>query len=105
MKLQRYLNDNTYDNYRPLFFFNDEDKKYYKDFFDLTYSDCYEVWGMKRTGCVGCPYGRNLEQELDLCEKYESKLAKAVKNVFKDSYKYTEMYHEFVKNNYCKKTL
>lgn len=92
-------NDIGYDNYRPLFFFTDEDKEYYKQFFDVEYSDCYEVWGMKRTGCVGCPYGLNLKQELSLCEQYEPKLAVAIKNVFKDTYKYTEMYKEFQANS------
>jgi 3'-phosphoadenosine 5'-phosphosulfate sulfotransferase (PAPS reductase)/FAD synthetase len=85
----------SYDQYRPLFFFTDKDKLEYKNFFDVKYSDCYEVWGMKRTGCVGCPYGRELQQELELVKQYEPKLYKAVCNVFKDSYTYTEQYYKF----------
>lgn len=91
----------TCDEYRPLFFFTDVDKKEYKETFNIIYSDCYEIWGMKRTGCVGCPYGRELKQELQLIEKYEPKLYKAVCNIFKDSYEYTERYYKFreYKNN------
>ena len=48
--------------------------------------------------CSGCPYGRNLNFELQVLETYEPKLNKAVNNVFKDSYEYTKKYREFVKN-------
>ena len=83
------------DEYRPIYYFSDIDKAEYKEHFDITYSDCYEVWGMTRTGCAGCPYGRNMEEEIELIEKYEPRLFKAVNNIFKDAYKYTRMYHEF----------
>lgn len=89
------LKDDMHDEYRPLFFFLDKDKAEYKEHFDVTYSDCYEVWGMKRTGCAGCPYGRELNNELGLIQKYEPKLYKAVNNIFKDAYDYTRRYYEF----------
>lgn len=87
--------DDAYDEYRPLFFFTDNDKSEYKEHFNIKHSDCYEVWGMKRTGCAGCPYGRELNNELELIEKYEPKLYKAVNNIFKDTYDYTRRYYEF----------
>ncbi len=87
--------DNTYDQYRPLFFFTDTDKQEYKECFGVKHSDCYEVWGMKRTGCVGCPFGRKLNEELEIVQTYEPKLYKAVCNIFKDTYEYTEQYYEF----------
>jgi 3'-phosphoadenosine 5'-phosphosulfate sulfotransferase (PAPS reductase)/FAD synthetase len=90
-------NNDGYDKYRPLFFFTDKDKLDYKNCFNVVYSDCYEIWGMKRTGCVGCPYGKELNQELEYIQQYEPKLYKAVCNVFKDSYTYTEQYYEFRK--------
>lgn len=86
------------DNYRPLFFFTDKDKLEYKTYFEITYSDCYEKWGMQRTGCVGCPYGRNLEEELKIVQTYEPKLYSAVCSVFKDSYEYTRQYYHFRNN-------
>ena len=87
--------DDTYDEYRPLFFFTDKDKLEYKEHFNIKYSDCYEVWGMKRTGCAGCPYGTELFNELELIKKYEPELYKAVNNIFKDAYDYTRRYYEF----------
>lgn len=87
--------DDIHDEYRPLFFFTDNDKDEYKEYFNVEYSDCYEVWGMKRTGCAGCPYGRELNDELDLMQKYEPKLYKAVNNIFKDTYEYTKKYYAF----------
>ena len=84
-----------HDNYRPIFWFKNEDKKYYERKFFITNSRCYFTYGLKRTGCCGCPYGRECKKELEVLEEFEPKLAVAVKNVFKDSYKYTNMYHEF----------
>lgn len=87
--------DDTYDEYRPLFFFTDDDKQYYKEYFDIKYSDCYEVWGMKRTGCAGCPYGGDIDEKLENCKKYEPKLYNACINIFGKSYDYTKRYYEF----------
>lgn len=50
------------------------------------YSDCYEVWGMKRTGCVGCPFDSRIGDELKTIKKYEPQLYKACMNVFGASY-------------------
>lgn len=90
--------DKGYDNYRPIFWFKDDDKSQYNDLFDITNSKCYSEYGLKRTGCCGCPYGRDCNFELKVLEEHEPKLHKAVNNVFKDSYEYTEKYYEFRKN-------
>lgn len=90
--------DKGYDNYRPIFWFKDDDKLQYNDLFDITNSRCYSEYGLKRTGCCGCPYGRDCNFELKVLEEHEPKLHKAVNNVFKDSYEYTEKYYEFRKN-------
>ena len=58
---------------------------------------CYTEYALKRTGCAGCPFGRDFEFELDVLEKYEPKLYKAVCNIFKDSYEYTRKYREYRK--------
>lgn len=83
--------------YRPLFWYTGDTKAKYEDVFGIRHSRCYTAYGMKRTGFAGCPYNRNILQELAVIEKYESKLYKAVCNIFQDSYRYTRMYREFVK--------
>lgn len=84
-----------YDQYRPLFWYKDEDEAEYIEVFGVENSDCYVVWGLSRTGCVGCPFAKDLWDELVMIEKYEPKMYKAVCNVFKDSYAYTREYNEF----------
>lgn len=80
------------DEYRPLFWYKDDTKKAYEEFFNITHSDCYTVYGLKRTGCVGCPYNKKFESELEIIKKYEPNLYIAVNNIFKDSYQYTRDY-------------
>lgn len=69
----------------------------YCEHFGITRSDCYEVWGMKRTGCAGCPFGKEFNQEVALAETYEPKLAAAMNNLFGPSYEYTRRFMEFRK--------
>lgn len=83
------------DNYRPLFWYKDSDKQDYDNHYGIEHSKCYTEYGLKRTGCAGCPYGRDFEDELKVIEEYEPKLFKAVNNIFGDSYEYTRKYREF----------
>ena len=41
--------------FRPLYYVSDTDKQWYKEHYDIRYSDAYEVYGLTRTGCCGCP--------------------------------------------------
>lgn len=86
--------------YRPLWWYNNDDKKDYENYCNIVHSDCYKVYGFPRTGCCCCPYGwvhNKLLHELEQTKKYEPKLYKAVNNVFKDSYEYTRKYLQFRK--------
>lgn len=85
------------DEFRPIFWYKNYDKDAYEKTFNVTHSKCYTEYGLKRTGCAGCPFGRDFEQELEVIEKYEPKLYGAVNKIFKDSYEYTRKYREFVK--------
>lgn len=87
---------NKIDIFRPIFWYKNSDKIDYENAFDISHSRCYEEYGLKRTGCAGCPFNINFEDGLKIIEKYEPKLFKAVCNIFKDSYEYTRMYREFV---------
>lgn len=91
----------NYDRFRPIFWFNDDDKMYYRKLYNISNSKCYGVYGLKRTGCCGCPFGRNYKFELQVLEEHEPKLYKASINIFKDSYDYTQKYKNFIesKNN------
>ena len=83
------------DDYRPIFYYKDEDRYEYEEKCQIKHSRCYTEYGLKRTGCAGCPFGREFEQELEIIEKYEPKLFKAVNNIFGDSYEYTRKYKKF----------
>lgn len=83
------------DVFRPIFWFSDDDEKYYAKLFGITHSRCYTEYGMPRTGCAGCPFGRGFEEELEIIKKYEPKLYAACEYCFGKSYEYTRKYREF----------
>lgn len=85
--------DDKCDRYMPLFWWSDETKRIFKKTEGIRYSDCYEVWGMKRTGCVGCPFGKDTAHELELMYQYEPKLYKAVMAVFGQAYELTDRFN------------
>lgn len=87
--------DDKADEYRPLFWYKDSDKQEYDEHYGIVHSKCYTEYGLKRTGCAGCPFGRDFEEELKVIEKYEPKLYRAVNNIFGKSYEYTREYREF----------
>ncbi len=87
--------DHEYDTYRPVFWYKQEDKTAYEQNFNICHSRCYTDYGLKRTGCVGCPFGRDFEKELEACDRFEPALAKACRNIFRDSYEYMRQYKEF----------
>lgn len=80
------------DRYMPLYFWSDETKEYYIKAEGIVRSDCYEVWGMHRTGCVGCPFAKNIVDELKLMKQYEPKMFRACMNVFGDAYRLMDEY-------------
>ena len=84
------------DEYRPIFWYRSEDKKEYEDYYDVVHSRCYSEYCLKRTGCAGCPYARNFEEELEAMRVFEPALYKAVNNVFGKSYEYTRKYRKYV---------
>lgn len=91
------------DTYRPVFWYMDGDKKVYEEHFGVQHSRCYTEYNMKRTGCVGCPFNKHIDEELAVIEKYEPKLYKAAINVFGKSYEYTEKYRKFTAEMKAKK--
>lgn len=87
------------DEFRPLFWMTDAQKELYRKHFGILRSDCYEIWGMKRTGCVGCPFGKEFEAELLIAKEYEPKRYAAMLAIFGKSYDYTRRFLEFRKKH------
>lgn len=80
---------------RPLYYVSDKDKAWYKDYYGIRYSDAYEVYGLTRTGCCGCPISYKAVEDLELIRPYEPNLVKAAWNVFGASYNYRQEYNEY----------
>lgn len=89
-------NESLCDNYRPLFWYTNDDKLVYENHYNIIHSKCYTQYGLERTGCAGCTFGKDFENELNVIEKHEPNLYKAVNNIFKDSYEYMRNYKKFV---------
>ena len=81
--------------YMPLFFWTDRDKEDYCRAFDIRHSAAYTEYGMKRTGCAGCPYNSKWERDLEILEQYEPTMARVCKKVFAPSYEYSRKFKEF----------
>lgn len=80
---------------RPLYYVRNADKAWYKDYYGIRYSDAYEVYGLTRTGCCGCPISYKAVEDLKMIEPYEPNVVKAAWNIFGDSYRYRQQYNEF----------
>ena len=83
--------------FRPLFYVSDADKDWYKEYYSIRYSDAYEVYGLTRTGCCGCPISYKAVDDLELIRPYEPNLVKAAWVVFGKSYEYRKKYNEYKK--------
>lgn len=80
---------------RPLYYVSDADKQWYKEYYGIRYSDAYEVYGLKRTGCCGCAISARAASDLELIRPYEPNVVKAAWNIFGDSYRYRAQYNEY----------
>ncbi len=80
---------------RPLYYVTDIDKAWYKDYYGIRYSDAYEVYGLTRTGCCGCPISHKAVEDLEKIRPYEPNVVKAAWNIFGKSYGYRLKYNEY----------
>lgn len=88
-----------YAMYLPLFWWTNEDKDRFDRIMNIKHSDCYDVYGMRRTGCPGCPFGRQFEEEVLAISEHEPRLEKAVENLFGKSYEYSRAYRDYQKSH------
>lgn len=80
---------------RPLYYVSDADKAWYKEYYNICYSDAYEVYGLTRTGCCGCPISYKATEDLEKIRPYEPNVVKAAWNIFGDSYRYRQKYNQY----------
>lgn len=80
---------------RPLYYVSDKDKEWYKEKYGIRYSDAYEVYGLTRTGCCGCPISHKAIDDLNKIKPYEPNVVKAAWNIFGKSYEYRLKYNEY----------
>lgn len=77
---------------RPLYYVSDADKAWYKEYYGIRYSDAYEVYGLTRTGCCGCPISYKAIDDLEKIRPYEPNVVKAAWAIFGKSYEYRRKY-------------
>ena len=82
---------------RPLFYVSDADKAWYKEYYGIRYSDAYEVYGLTRTGCCGCPISYKAVDDLEKIRPFEPNVVKAAWNIFGKSYLYRQQYVAYKK--------
>ena len=81
--------------FKPLYYVSDADKAWYKDHYKLKYSDAYEVYGLTRTGCCGCPISSKAVDDLEKIKPFEPNIVKAAWAIFGESYRYRQQYNDF----------
>ncbi len=64
----------------PIFDWSDDNVNEFIEVFNVKISDVYTVYGLERSGCIGCPFSQQLEKNLEALYKYEPKKYKAVQN-------------------------
>ena len=84
--------------FRPLYYVSDADKAWYKDYHSIRYSDAYEVYGLTRTGCCGCPISFKAVEDLEKIKPYEPNVVKAAWAIFGQSYDYRKQYVAYKRN-------
>lgn len=70
----------------PLVDWTDEDIQEFIDYYDIPLSKAYTEYGMRRTGCIGCPFSVKLKEDLEVLHKYEPNKYKACMFWLKDVY-------------------
>lgn len=90
-----YETSNDQFRFRPLYYVTDKDKAWYKEQYGIKYSDAYEVYGLTRTGCCGCPISYKAVDDLEKIRPYEPNVVKAAWNIFGKSYEYRMKYNAY----------
>lgn len=90
-----YETSNDQFRFKPLYYVTDKDKAWYKEQYGIKYSDAYEVYGLTRTGCCGCPISYKAVDDLEKIRPHEPNVVKAAWNIFGKSYEYRMKYNAY----------
>lgn len=71
---------------QPIVDWTDEIVEWFIEQYQVPLSDAYTVYGMTRTECAGCPFSKNLDDELRVVKEFEPKRYKACMFWLKDVY-------------------
>lgn len=70
----------------PIIDWTDDDIEQFIDLYNVPLSKAYTEYGMDRTGCIGCPFSRELKENLKVLYNYEPNRYKASMFWLKDVY-------------------
>lgn len=70
----------------PIFDWSEEMLDEFIEAFNVKLSDCYEVYGMDRTGCMACPFSKYIQRDLQILHEHEPKKYRASMKMLGDVY-------------------
>ncbi|MBQ8992916.1 MAG: phosphoadenosine phosphosulfate reductase family protein [Turicibacter sp.] len=79
----------------PIVDWTDDIMEQFIERYQVVLSEAYTVYGLKRTGCSGCAFSKNLKEELYALYRYEPNRYKAVMTLLKDVYFYQGVICDF----------
>lgn len=70
----------------PIIDWSDSDVEEFIEKYDVPLSDAYTKYGFKRTGCMGCPFSKKIDKDLEYLYYHEPNRYKASMHWLKDVY-------------------
>ncbi|WDS60550.1 PAPS reductase [Bacillus phage BC-6] len=104
------IGDKEYVTSMPIFDWTDEMMEEFISLYNVKLSRAYTEYGMERTGCMACPFSRNIQNDLKVIHDHEPIKYKASMKMLKEVYmdsgvecpwdeEYMKEYHEREKLN------
>jgi 3'-phosphoadenosine 5'-phosphosulfate sulfotransferase (PAPS reductase)/FAD synthetase len=81
-----HIKANGFVSVMPIFDWTDELMTEFIETYNIELSKAYELYGYKRTGCIGCPFAQDIEGNLQKLFEHEPKKYKATIGFLKDVY-------------------
>lgn len=88
---QKVIKGKTLIHKMPLFDWSDKDVDSYIEEYNVEISKAYTEYGLDRTGCIGCPFAKDIHKNLKVLHDYEPNKYKAVKMWLGDVYRDLEI--------------